>query len=153
MELATEGATGSTDNPFSLLPAYLQGLGEANPGSLVELKTVVDAKGVYRFKYLFIAFAASLEGFASMRRVIVIDGTHLKGKYGGCLLTASCQDANFQVFPLAFGVVDSENDNAWEWFFRVLSTAIPDASNLSFVSDRHSSIYTGLRRVSLKLFL
>ncbi|CAL9218322.1 unnamed protein product, partial [Arabidopsis halleri] len=48
MELATEGTNGSTENPFSLLPAYLQGLGEANPGSLVELKTVVDPKGVYR---------------------------------------------------------------------------------------------------------
>jgi len=38
-----------------------------------------------------------------MKRVIVIDGAHLKGKYGGCLLTASAQDPNFQVYPLAFG--------------------------------------------------
>ena len=84
-----------------------------------------------------------------MRRVIVIDGAHLKGKYLGCILTASCQDAYFQVFPLAFGVVDNENDAAWEWFFWVLSTAIPDSSKISFVSDRHSSIYTRHRRVSL----
>ncbi|XP_010507126.1 PREDICTED: uncharacterized protein LOC104783702 [Camelina sativa] len=82
-----------------------------------------------------------------MRRVIGIDSTHLKGKYGGCMLTASCQDANFQIFPLAFGVVDRENDTAWEWFFRGLSSAIPDSETLTFVSDRHSSIYTGLRRV------
>ena len=150
-ELATEGANRATDNPFSLLPAYLHGLGESNPGSLIEIKTVVNGKGVSMFKYLFVAFAASLEGFASIRRVIVIDRTQLKGKYGGCLLIGSCEDANFQLFPLAFAVVDSENDDAWEWFFWELSRAVPDTTNLSFVSDRHSSIYKGLRRVSFKL--
>ena len=99
---------------------------------------------------MFIAYAASLEGFATKRGVIVIDGAHLKGKYLGCLLTASCQGTNFQVFPLAFGVVDSENDAAWEQFFWMLNTAIPDSSKILFVLDRHSPIYIGLRKVSLK---
>jgi len=150
-EIAMDSAQGSAANSFTLLPAYLHVLREANPGSIVDLKTEVDGKGNHRFKYMFLAFAASIQGFSCMKRVIVIDGAHLKGKYGGCLLTASGQDANFQVFPIAFGVVDSENDDAWEWFFRVLSTAIPDGDNLTFVSDRHSSIYTGLRRVILKI--
>ena len=149
-ELALEGAKGSSANSFSLLPTYLHVLREANLGSLVELKTEVDAKGVYRFIYMFIAYAASLEGFATKRGVIVIDGAHLKGKYLGCLLTASCQGTNFQVFPLAFGVVDSENDAAWEQFFWMLNTAIPDSSKILFVLDRHSPIYIGLRKVSLK---
>lgn len=40
--------------------------------------------------------------------------THInRKKYVGFLLTASGQDANFQVFPLAFAVVDSENEEAW----------------------------------------
>jgi len=43
---------------------------------------------------------------------LVVDGTHLKGKYKGVLLTASGQDANFQVYPLGFAVVDSENDES-----------------------------------------
>ena len=37
-----------------------------------------------------------------MRKVIIIDGTHLRGRYEGCLIAASTQDANFQVFPIAF---------------------------------------------------
>jgi len=146
-EIALESVQGSATNSFSLLTAYIHVLQEANPSSIVDLKTEIDAKGNYRFKYLFLAFAASIQGFSCMKRVIVIGGAHLKGKYGGCLLTASAQDANFQVYPLAFGVVDSKNDDAWEWFFRVLSTAIPDGEILTFVSDRHSSIYTGLRKV------
>ncbi|XP_024016359.1 uncharacterized protein LOC112089836 [Eutrema salsugineum] len=74
-----------------------------------------------------------------MRNVVVIDGAHLKGKYGGCLLTASCQDGNYQLFPIAFGIVDGENDNAWIWFFRKLIEVIPDRHDLVFVSDRHNT--------------
>lgn len=53
-----------------------------------------------------------------MRKVVIVDGTHLKGKYAGCLLTASAQDGNYQIFPLAFAIVDSENDMSWDWFFQ-----------------------------------
>ncbi|AAF79383.1 F15O4.15 [Arabidopsis thaliana] len=100
-EIAMDSAQGSAANSFTLLPAYLHVLREANPGSIVDLKTEVDGKGNHRFKYMFLAFAASIQGFSCMKRVIVIDGAHLKGKYGGCLLTASGQDANFQVYPKA----------------------------------------------------
>jgi len=42
-----------------------------------------------------------------MRKVIVVDGTSMKGQYGGCLISTCCQDGNFQIFPLAFGIVNS----------------------------------------------
>lgn len=64
----------------------------------------------HRFKYMFMALAASIDGFNYIRKVVIVDGTHLRGKYDGCLLTASAQDGNYQVFPLAIAVVDGEND-------------------------------------------
>ncbi|XP_048637596.1 uncharacterized protein LOC125609998 [Brassica napus] len=82
-----------------------------------------------------------------MRKVIIVDGTHLRGKYAGCLLTASAQDGNYQVFPLAVAVVDGENDKAWEWFFNKLSQFIPNNDDIVFVSDRHPSIYHGIAKV------
>lgn len=82
-----------------------------------------------------------------MRNVIIVDGTHLRGKYGGCLLTASAQDGNYQIFPLAMGVVDSENDKAWEWFFKLLLQFIPNHEDVVFVSDRHLSIYYAISKV------
>ncbi|XP_024010366.1 uncharacterized protein LOC112085385 [Eutrema salsugineum] len=82
-----------------------------------------------------------------MRKVIVIDGTHLRNRYGGCLVAASAQDGNFQVYPLGFAVVDSENDDAWEWFLWKLTEIVPHEPDLVFVSDRHSSIYTAIRKV------
>ena len=46
----------------------------------------------------------------------MVDGTHLSGKYGGVMLVAATQDGNFQISPLAFGIVDAEDEPSWEWF-------------------------------------
>ncbi|XP_013601325.1 PREDICTED: uncharacterized protein LOC106308749 [Brassica oleracea var. oleracea] len=55
-------------------------------------------------------------------------------------MTASGQDANFQVFPMAFAVVDGETEEAWTWFLTKLERIIPDSNTLSIISDCHSSI-------------
>jgi len=81
---------------------------------------------------------------------LVVGGTHLKGKYkggGGGLLTASDHDANFQVYPLGFAVVDSENDDSWTWFFTKLERITADNKTLTILSDRHSSILVTVKRV------
>ena len=85
-----------------------------------------------------------------MRKVILIDGTHLRGRYGGCLIAANAQDANFQVFPISFGIVNSENDDAWTWFMERLTDAILDDPNLVFLSERHLSIYASIRMVNYR---
>ena len=86
---------------------------ETNPGSIVELKTNEDNT----FMYLFMALHASIKGWQHCLPVIVIDGTFLKSKFGGTVLIAATQDAVGKIFPLAFIVADSENDQSWKWFF------------------------------------
>ncbi|XP_024007770.1 uncharacterized protein LOC112083889 [Eutrema salsugineum] len=86
------------------------------------------------------ALAACISGWKHLKQVVVVDGTHLTGKYKGCLLTASGQDANYQVFPIAFAVVDAESDKTWRWFFEKLLEIIPDSSDLTIISDRHGGI-------------
>lgn len=83
----------------------------------------------HRFMYMLVATNSSIKGYDYMRKVIVVDGTHLRGKYDGCLLTPSAsylltpsaQDGNYQIFPLAFEIIDGENDSSWDWFFRSFS--------------------------------
>ena len=117
------------------------------PRSITDVHTEY-AEGIgHRFKYVFMALSASIEGYQFMRKVVIVDGTHLRGKYVGCLLTASAQDGNYQVFPLVVAVFDGENDKAWEWFFRKLPLFMPDSSEVVFVSDRHPSIYYGIAKV------
>lgn len=146
-EVAIDQGAGNAENAYLTLPSYMEALATENPGSIVSMETTPAPYGGQRFKYLFFAFGASILGYPYMWKVMIIDGTHLKGKYNGCLLTASAQDGNFQIFPVAFGIVDSENDQAWTWFFCKLLEFIPDSVDLVFVSDRHSSIYSGIRRV------
>ncbi|CAA7046209.1 unnamed protein product [Microthlaspi erraticum] len=134
---------GSAESGYAELPTYLHMIRRTNPGTLTRLE--VDEN--QRFKYLFLAFGASINGFPYMRKVIVVDGTFLKEKYKGTLLTASAQDGNFQIFPIAFAVVDTENNKSWEWFFRQLSNVIPDDEGLAIISDRHKAIAKAIGKV------
>ena len=61
-----------------------------------------------------------------MRPVIAVDGIHLKGLYRGTMFVATCLDGNNQLYPLAIGVMDSENNDTWEWFMTKLHGVIGD---------------------------
>lgn len=98
--------------------------------------------------YLFV-FGASIKGYAYMRKVVMVDGTHLKEKYAGYLLTASTQDGNYQIFPLASAIVVSENYSVWPWLFNKLYAIVPNTNDMVFVSYMHASIYSSLKHVRL----
>ncbi|KAG7580891.1 Zinc finger SWIM-type [Arabidopsis suecica] len=134
---------GNPEVCYTMLYAYLHMLREVNPGTVTEVE--LDAED--RFKYLFIALGASIEGFKAMRKVLVIDATFLKTVYGGMLVIATAQDPNRHHYPIAFGVIDSENHASWNWFFRMLRKVVPDEDGLVFISDRHQSIIKGVMDV------
>ncbi|XP_018466423.1 uncharacterized protein LOC108837921 [Raphanus sativus] len=133
-EFAIAAARGIPDRSYAKIPSYLHMLKEANPGTHTHYE--INDKG--RFMYLFMAFGQSVRGYYNaMRRVIVVDGTFLKNKYRGVLLVVTAVDGNSNLYPIAFGVVDSENDDSWGWFFRQLKMVIADCQDLAFVSDRN----------------
>jgi len=146
-EVAMEKSSGSMAGSYALVPAYARLLQQANLGSLCFTEYDDERNGPRRFKYQFIAFATSIKGYEYMWKVIVVDGTSMNGRYGGCFISACCQDGNFQIFLIAIGIVNSENDSAFEWFFQRLSVIAPDNLDLMFISNRHASIYTGLSKV------
>ncbi|XP_010421342.1 PREDICTED: uncharacterized protein LOC104706808 [Camelina sativa] len=128
---------GIPEKSYAKIPKYLHMLQEANPGTFTNYE--IDFDG--RFKYLFIYFRQSRRGFyKAMQKVIVVDGTFLKNKYKEVLLVATTVDGNSNLYPIAFGIADSENDCSWERFFMQLKMVIADEEGLSFVSDRHRSI-------------
>lgn len=136
-EYAVNEVRGIPEKSYGKIPKYLHMLQEANPGTYTNFETDYDG----RFKYLFISFGQSIRGFyKAVRRVIVVDGTFLKSKYKGVLLVATAVDGNSNLYPIAFGIADSENDLSWEWFLMQLKFVIADEEDLAFVSDRHMSI-------------
>ena len=135
---------GAPEESFKLLPGYCHRLKEVNPGTVTAMKTN-DAN---QFEYMFIALAASLHGFRTViRPVIAIDGTHLKIKFSGILFVAICLDANNQVFPLAYGFGDVEDELSWTWFLNELKKAIGCPEDCMIISDRHLGIKAAMEKV------
>ena len=65
--------------------------------------------GNMRFMRVFWTFRLSVEGFKHCRSIIQIDGTFLYGKYMGKLLITTLIDANGDIFPFAFAIVEEES--------------------------------------------
>ncbi|XP_058068881.1 uncharacterized protein LOC131218217 [Magnolia sinica] len=76
----------------------------------------------------------------SLRRVLAIDGTHLKGKYKGVLFIATALDGDNHIFPVAFDIGESENGSSWNWFLTYLGDAIGSPEDLVIISDRHKGL-------------
>ncbi|XP_009608917.1 uncharacterized protein [Nicotiana tomentosiformis] len=51
------------------------------------------------------------------------------------------------ILPLAYGIIDSENDAAWSWFFEKFKEAYGERENMCIVSDRNESIIKSVSRV------
>ena len=75
--LAVCDIRGSPEESYKILYSYLYMLEKVNP----ETKTCVELDKGCKFKYLFVALGACIEGFAVMRKVIVVDATWLKNGF------------------------------------------------------------------------
>ncbi|XP_073119754.1 uncharacterized protein [Henckelia pumila] len=142
-QVALDKLLGSPEESYRIMPSYLHMIERVNKDSKTDL--VTDSTG--RFKYMFLAYGACIDGFRRMRKVISVDGTFLKCKYRGCLLVATAQDGDFHQYPISWGIVDSENDDSWTWFLQKLKEFINDDPELVIISDRHISIINDVRTV------
>ncbi|XP_059289862.1 uncharacterized protein LOC132043375 [Lycium ferocissimum] len=79
--------------------------------------------------------------------IVVVDGSHLKTTYNGTFVSASTLDGAGNILPLAYGVIDSENDRSWMWFFERFREAYGVRDNMCIVSDRHESINKAVSRI------
>ncbi|XP_062100885.1 uncharacterized protein LOC133806813 [Humulus lupulus] len=141
-EKALSYVRGTLEASYQKLPSYLFMLQQNNPGTLTDFVTEED-----RFKYCFFSLGVSRRGFRTCRPVLCVDGTFLKTKYGGQMLCAVALDANNHLYPVAFGIVDSENHDSWKYFMSKLKEAIGEVEDLAFVSDRHASITHALETI------
>ncbi|XP_075076710.1 protein FAR1-RELATED SEQUENCE 4-like [Nicotiana tabacum] len=134
---------GTHEENYELLYSYLYMMKSKNPGTYTNIK--IDDNN--RFLYMFYAYGSSITGWNHCRPVISIDATFLKSKCCGVLMISVSNDANNQIFPLAFGITKSENNNSYEWYFSELRNAIGSRANLIFLSDKHQAIAYGIAKV------
>jgi hypothetical protein len=70
--------------------------------------------------------------------VLSIDGTFLMGKYEGTMLIGIDIDADCQLVPLAFAIVEKENSNSWGWFLCLVQRyVVRPGCAICVISYRH----------------
>ncbi|XP_025983750.2 uncharacterized protein [Glycine max] len=137
---------GSFEEGYRLLPQYCEQVKRTNPGSIA---SVYANPTDNCFRRLFISFQASIYGFLNAcRPLLELDRIYLKSKYLGTLLLATGFDGDGALFPLAFGVVDEENDDNWMWFLSELHNLLEinteNMPRLTILSDRQKGIVDGV---------
>ncbi|CAH1431824.1 unnamed protein product [Lactuca virosa] len=137
---------GSFEDDYRFLPQYCDQIRRTNPESIASVYVNPTDNC---FQRLFISFQASIYGFLNACRPLLgLDRTVLKSKYLGTLLFATGFDGDGALFPLAFGVVDEENHENWNWFLSELHTLLEinteNMPRLTFLSDRQKNIVEGV---------
>ena len=146
---AMKNINGSHEQAYAQLPQLCADLVQANPDSTIILDRTVDNQ----FRRLFICYAACANGFGDCRPVLGLDGAHLTGLYRGIMLSATGVDANGALFPLAYAIVDAENDDNWMWFNTLLRKVIDQhaagylaGQTLAFISNRQKGLLESIER-------
>ena len=120
--MACKKLEGSLDDHYHLLPSYVYDLKKVSRNSTFEL--VLDKytpDGVFRFKRLYICFDSLAKGFVKgCQRVIGLDACFRKSETKGQLICVVGKDGNNQMFPIAWSVVEGENQASWTWFIELL---------------------------------
>lgn len=139
-KMVMQELNGSYKSQFGYLEAYAEALKRSNPGTKAEIELCKEGlkEGKRIFKRIFIMFHACKVGWKSgCRPIIGLDGCFLKGVCRGQLLAAVGVDANGQMFPIAWAIIDKENTNNWTWFICWLAQELElgDGSTLTIISD------------------
>ena len=143
---------GEWGEAYVRLPTLLQAIKQRNPSMVYHIDThpdrVVNVDGVTKkiFMRAFWCFGPSIEAFKHCRPVLAIDATFLTGKYGGALMTALSADAEDQLVPLAFALVEKENSRDWCWFIDLVRrVVVGQHREVCIISDRHTGIMNAMR--------
>ncbi|MFS7904830.1 putative transposase, MuDR, plant, MULE transposase domain-containing protein [Helianthus anomalus] len=138
---------GKWDDSFMKINDYKEELLRRNPGSVVDIdfETKSNKKLFLRF---FVSLIACSKGFRDgCRPYIALDACHLKGKFNGVLVAATSVDGNNSIFPVAYGVLESENKTSWIWFIDLLKKAIGTPDGLVFSSDMQKGLDVAITQI------
>ncbi|XP_071739118.1 uncharacterized protein [Rutidosis leptorrhynchoides] len=99
---------------FAELSKYVDELVHTNQDTIVRWVFGPQLEyGVHILKYVFWEFDPAIMAYQKCIPIGCIDGTHLKGNYIGNMLTTVAKNANGQILPVAFALVDSEMNESW----------------------------------------
>jgi hypothetical protein len=113
---------GDWKEAYAKVPRLLHAIAHFNLGTGCYIDTcgqwLPNKTGRYYLvlKYVFWCFTQCVAGFTHCRPIISVDGTFLTGKYKGALMVVIGMTVETQLLPLAFALVEGENNESWKWF-------------------------------------
>ncbi|XP_019166889.1 PREDICTED: uncharacterized protein LOC109162659 [Ipomoea nil] len=139
------------ESQFKRIRDYAQECLNSNPGSTVKIHTTSTVpNSPLVFQRIYVCFNAMKKGFlGGCRKFIGLDGCFLKGKLKGEILSAVGRDGNNQMYPIAWAVVEIENNSSWSWFLNLLKTdlEIEDSTQWTLMSDQQKGLSTVIQEL------
>ncbi|GJS46048.1 hypothetical protein Tco_0596169 [Tanacetum coccineum] len=142
---------GDAQVQYSLLRDYLIELQKCNPNTTVKLDCYRKENHECTtrvFRRIYVCLGPLKEGFkAGGRELLGLDGAFMKGQYPGQLLTAVGVDGNNGIYPVAYGIVESESLDSWKWFLTQLGDDLElyNNSNFTFINDRQKGLLPAIK--------
>jgi hypothetical protein len=112
---------------YKCLLVMLHAMKTKNPGMQFEyvLKLeVISPEGRQYFLRVFWIFGQCVEAFKHCCDMLSIDGTFLTEKYECTMFNAIDIDADRQLVPLAFAIMEKENSGSWGWFLHLVQRVV-----------------------------
>ena len=76
---------------------------------------------------------------------------HLYRKFKGKMLIATGIDAENEIFPLAYAIVDEKTTASWSWFlFQLRTHIVKDRNEIYLISDKHPGILNAIADESIR---
>ncbi|XP_028962300.1 uncharacterized protein [Malus domestica] len=141
---------GSNLDQYTKLWEYCDELRKTNPGSTVQMKVMPYDDAHVIFQRIYICLGACKNGFKNgCRKLVGLDGCHLKGVFKGQLLSAVGMDANNQTWVIAYAIVELKNKDNWVWFLKLLAAdlGIVNQRAWTFISDKQKGLIPAFEKV------
>lgn len=135
---ALEAIRGDLHEQFSRLWDYEFELCRSNKGTTAEIQTI-QSGGEHQFNRFYVCFDALRKSWLkTCRSIIGLDGCFLKWAIKGEILSAVGRDGNNGIYPIAWAVVQVENNENWLWFVKKLKCdlGLKSGSGITIISDK-----------------
>ncbi|XP_057761012.1 uncharacterized protein LOC130981430 [Arachis stenosperma] len=143
---------GGWEASYKVLPIWFEAMCHKESSVVIHFETMLAYQGddlvsdIRVLHRVFWSYYPYIRAFRHCKPVVKVDGTHLYGKYKGCLLVAVSQDGNNNIVSIAFAIVEGETYNAWHFFLSNLRQHVVTRDGVGLISDRHKSINAAVER-------
>jgi hypothetical protein len=149
-KMALDKVYGPWKDSFWLLYTWKAGVEKTCLGSVVEIdKETVQYKASGKtlekefFSRFFVSYKACWKGFLSgCRPYVAVDATSLNGRFRRQLVVACAIDEHNWLFPVAYGVLETESVESWTWFLQNLHQVIGFSNGLVIHTDACKGLKT-----------